>query len=1474
MWVTSEPLDVEDAKAALERKVKDLDEYIEKGQIEILDCSQWYTKSGMFESDRVLQGWVEKEGQALQRGFDGIRLTGNTLWVEGEDWEAFTAYEAAVDNVIGQYRMLAVCTYSLSKCGAGEVIDVISNHRFSLIRREGRWEMIESAERKRMEDMWRSEYEFSENMINAATDTIFVFDLSTGQPIRWNKAFTEISGFSNEEIASKKAPDEWYSEEDLEKTKTENGKLLRGEKSIIEMSLITKCGQRIPTEYTASMIKDAEGNPRYIIAVGRDISERKQVEKALQESEEKYRNLFEYANDMIFIIEPQTYRYLHVNESAVRHLGYSREELLQLSLGDINMPMAAEQGEVLLRKMQETGNVTVEHIYRRKDDTELPVEISTRAIQYGDQHVWQSIVRDITERVQAEQVLWESEEKYHTLFDNEPDAIILVDEDTGELVDANPIAEELYGYAREELLQMKAWDLSAEPEEICKVIKIIDQKGPVHVPIRKHKKKDGTVFTVEISAGHCRIGERNINISMIRDITERVQAEQVLWETTHLLETVLEHTHVLVAYMDPQFNFIMVNQAYAEGDKRPPSFFPGKNHFDLYPNEENEAIFQRVVETGEPYFAYAKPFEYAEHPKRGVSYWDWSLVPIKAPGGTVGAVLLTVANVTERVRAEQEIQNLAKFPSENPNPVMRISQEGTLIYANPACLSQFPGWDLQVWQTAPAILLEVVTQVMQNGTAKQFDLEYGERLYSFSIAPIVEVGYANLYARDITESPQIKALRTAEANYRAIFEHAPVGIYQSTPEGRYLSVNPTMTRMFGFKSTKEMLANITDIASQIYVDPIQQKEFQRQIDEHGYVLDFVCQQYRKDGSRLWISNNARVVTDEDGKILHYDGFLTDITQQVEAHTALRRHTEHLDAMREIGMELMTQLELEKVLHSIVVHSVELLAGNGGGLYLHNSERDVLEWSVAVHPDSAPIGTTLRRGEGLSGKVLEKDVPLIVEDYKHWEGRAAFFEDYPRTAIVAVPVRWGEKFLGVLNVLSDTPGAFFVDDAELLSLFANQAAVAINNARLFAAEQQQRAEVERTNKLISVLAQVATRVQSAPDPATAMETLGTELTKLELDCTVAAFDPDDSALVVKYASIGSKALSAIEKITNRPILGFRLARMTIAPYIELVEHHRAIVASGSEAVSFVTDVLPGFTRPVIKRILKLAGVQPDTVAIFLPLIIEDRMLGAFCLWGQDLQEADLPVFATFASQMSITLENARLFEQVHLGRERLQTLSHRLVEAQESERRGIAIELHDEVGQNLTALKLHLEYTLNIPADTETTNAQLREAGEMVDDISRKVQVLSLNLRPSMLDDLGILPTLRWHIDRFESQTRIKVDFEQRGIDRRFSMPTELTVYRVVQEALTNVARYADVDQVIVRVWIDLDIIYIQVEDHGAGFDTADVFSSQDSVGLLGMNERLVLLGGRLNIDSSPGEGTTVMAVLPLEGIVDRRIHER
>jgi signal transduction histidine kinase len=227
-----------------------------------------------------------------------------------------------------------------------------------------------------------------------------------------------------------------------------------------------------------------------------------------------------------------------------------------------------------------------------------------------------------------------------------------------------------------------------------------------------------------------------------------------------------------------------------------------------------------------------------------------------------------------------------------------------------------------------------------------------------------------------------------------------------------------------------------------------------------------------------------------------------------------------------------------------------------------------------------------------------------------------------------------------------------------------------------------------------------------------------------------------------------------------------------------------------------------------------------------------------------------------------MDRDRFLVEVQKARDRLENHSLQLVQVQEAERRRIARELHDEIGQSLTALRLSLEMCEQLPP--EASAARLRDARRRVDELVGRVRELSLNLRPAMLDDLGLLPALLWHFDRYTAQTGIAVVFKHSGLEgRRFASELETAAYRITQEALTNVARHARVREATVRLWTQSGSLCVQIEDHGTGFDPKAVLRAGHSSGLSGMRERASLLGGRLVLDSIPGVGTHLTVEFPL-----------
>lgn len=226
------------------------------------------------------------------------------------------------------------------------------------------------------------------------------------------------------------------------------------------------------------------------------------------------------------------------------------------------------------------------------------------------------------------------------------------------------------------------------------------------------------------------------------------------------------------------------------------------------------------------------------------------------------------------------------------------------------------------------------------------------------------------------------------------------------------------------------------------------------------------------------------------------------------------------------------------------------------------------------------------------------------------------------------------------------------------------------------------------------------------------------------------------------------------------------------------------------------------------------------------------------------------------------ERNRLFHEIEHARFRLEQLSRRLVEVQEAERRNLARDLHDELGQQLTALKLQLESSPGLPP--VQMQHRVQEAYARANQLQGLVRNMSLDLRPTMLDDLGLVPALLWLFERRSGLSSLEVQFRHQNVeDMRFPPAIETAAYRIVQEALTNVARHSGASNAFVRLWASDDTLSVQIEDKGRGFDAEASLAAGNSSGLSGMRERAGLLGGRLTIESSRGDGTTLTAELPL-----------
>ncbi len=274
----------------------------------------------------------------------------------------------------------------------------------------------------------------------------------------------------------------------------------------------------------------------------------------------------------------------------------------------------------------------------------------------------------------------------------------------------------------------------------------------------------------------------------------------------------------------------------------------------------------------------------------------------------------------------------------------------------------------------------------------------------------------------------------------------------------------------------------------------------------------------------------------------------------------------------------------------------------------------------------------------------------------------------------------------------------------------------------------------------------------------------------------------------------------------------------------------------------------------------------------PLEARDRVLGVMSLLGDStsaklvLEEDTLDTLLAIGHQLGIAIENASLYQELQHEETLRRHLLERLMAVQEQERKRIALELHDQTGQPLTSLIITLGL-LAKATSLEESKAHIQDLRSLASRILQDVHDLALELRPSVLDDLGLLPALRHLHKEYEDQFRLPVDLQVLGLDgERLPPEVETALYRIVQEALTNVARHADASSVSVLLEKRSTSVRLIVEDDGCGFDITSKMGIDfpDRLGLYGMRERASLLGGTLTIESSSEMGTAIYVQIPLD----------
>lgn len=764
--------------------------------------------------------------------------------------------------------------------------------------------------------------------------------------------------------------------------------------------------------------------------------------------------------------------------------------------------------------------------------------------------------------------------------------------------------------------------------------------------------------------------------------------------------------------------------------------------------------------------------------------------------------------------------------------------------------------------------------------------------------------------QDITERKRAEAaLRESEERFRSLIETSADGILLTDLEGRVVLCNQQMAVLHGFNRAEDLVGKsaMTLVAPEYRQRAVNNT---RQVIETGSIRDIEYILLRQDGSRFPAEVSASVVLGPEGQPQSVLSVTRDTTPRKQVQEELATHARQQAAVAELGQRALVGADLPVLINTAIQLVVQMLGVEYCKVLRLLPDGRAMLFQGGTNVKAAPAGPPAPEGKAQADYILLSRDPLVLDEDLGagipLNGSASPSQGIINGASVILPGK--DQSLGILGAYTARQRTFTEDDLNFLQAIANVLAEAIERTHadeaLRSSEERYRTLFENAVEGIAVLTEEHVALAN---PAFA-QILGYDDARAVAGLTVSDLMPprlrgmadwfqqwqSSAVSLPRFQSCASRRDGAeidvlvygvaivydgcpavliflhdiSEQLRNEQrVAAIRQIGQAITASLDLDEIFSRIVQGLERLLPFdqaSLSLLEDEQRFCVTRSPIPADARADLPRLSTPLVMQGRIIGTLdlvSLGPNRYSSRDDDLLQQLAPQVSIAVENARLYHEVRAGRQRLQSLSYRLVKVQEAERRHIARELHDEVGQALTGLKLLLEMMSR--QSPEAVQDSLVEAQAVANDLLARVREMSLNLRPAMLDDLGLLPTLLWHIERYSALTNVRVVFKHTQLEGRFPPEVETAAYRLVQEALTNAARHAGVSEVTVRLWATSDTLGVQVQDHGQGFDVDAALAVGESSGLSGMRERAALLGGHLSVESSPGAGACLTAELPL-----------
>lgn len=788
------------------------------------------------------------------------------------------------------------------------------------------------SKQKRTEEKVRQSEKDYRTLFEEAHESIFVFTPEGEIILDVNQQACKVYGFDREELIGMSlkelSKDVAKGEENIKKT------LESGTYRHFETVHFTKEQVELIMEINASVVEYS--GQKAILSINRDITERRRAERALWDSEEKFRNLFDYSNDSI-ILHTLEGKILDVNKRAQEQFGYGRNEFESMNIAQLHPEYALEILRKAFQYIKMQGYVTFEIDFKKINDEIFPAEVSSSLFEVGGEFIIQGIVRDITERRQSEEKLKASEENYRAIFESVNDAIMIHDAATGKPLDTNPKMVELLGYEKEELAQLKFGDWStgdpiARQKEAMRRIKEASlgksQFFEWHV-----KRKDGRLIWAEINLKSAVIRGEKCVLSVVRDITKRKLAEEALREREEKLRAIFDSAADGIAETDLSGKILKVNKAVLRiYDSDSEENFIGKNALEFFNPLEKMRILKAYRNTYYNSISENNEFEALKIDRTPFPIQMTSSVLRDDGGNPIGFVAI-IRDITERKHAENKLREserkLNTLVNNLPGMAYRClnDEKYTMKFISRGCkeLTGYDSWELIDSQMISFIDVihpdnrEQAKEQVKSSIMKgdQYELSYRIITKDGIIKWVWERGlqvrneltdeiFLEGIIEDITDKrASEEALRRSEKRFRLASSISTDLIYEWDIHSDVLIWYGGMDEQLGYEPG-EILRTIEGWIDLIHPDDA--KRLEHSVELQRTSTEPISEEYRvqhKSGEwRDWIDKGTPILDDE-GKPYRWIGSCVDVTEKKaaekrirESHQRLRNLTDRLQLIRE------------------------------------------------------------------------------------------------------------------------------------------------------------------------------------------------------------------------------------------------------------------------------------------------------------------------------------------------------------------------------------------------------------------------------------------------------------------------------------------------------------------------------------------------------------------------------------------------